>query len=428
MEKQQLLDYLYGLERFGMKLGLEEITKLVDALDNPQFKFKTIHVAGTNGKGSTSAFLASILQTAGYKVGLNTSPHLIEFNERIKINGEKISDEELVALIPEIKQKVEENDIQTTFFEFTTALAFKYFEQQKVDYAIIEVGMGGRLDATNVIKPEICVITNIDLDHTKHLGNTKLQIAPEKAAIIKEGSIVVTGEQDPEILADFKMVCEEKNAELFVLNEEISYDVILSGLVGQAAKVTGLLEGNFEFKMLGEHQIKNGLLAALAILKMNPYFSLNAIKQGLHNAKWSGRLELVNHKPLVLIDGAHNVAGAITLNKFLESTVQKIKGMKILILGIAKDKQIPEMVDLIVPFADEVILTQGNFKPAEIEVLKKEVVRHLSEDKITVCPEVPNAIRKALELVTDDGIIIATGSLYMVGDVLKHRNLFKETD
>ena len=170
---QKILDYLYGLNQFGVKLRLEEMEKLVKALDNPQDKFKSVHVAGTNGKGSTCAFLASILEQAGFKVGLNTSPHLVRFNERIKINGKNISNQKLGELTTVIKEKVENNQISTTFFEFTTALAFLYFAQEKVDYAVVEVGMGGRLDATNVLLPEVSIITSIDLDHTGNLGETK---------------------------------------------------------------------------------------------------------------------------------------------------------------------------------------------------------------------------------------------------------------
>src|SRR3989338_1157699 len=181
--KRAALEYLYGLERFGIKLGLEVITTLLNTLGNPHQQYKSIHIAGTNGKGSTAAFLAQILIEAGYKVGLYTSPHLIQFNERIKINGKDISELDLINLIAVIKEKAEKNNLQLTFFEFTTALAFFYFAQQKIDVAVVETGMGGRLDVTNVIQPEVTIITNISLDHQQYLGETKEEIAAEKSGI-----------------------------------------------------------------------------------------------------------------------------------------------------------------------------------------------------------------------------------------------------
>ena len=220
---QEVLDYLYGLKKFGSKLRLEEMEKLVSVLDHPQKKFKSIHIAGTNGKGSTSAFLAQILQEAGYKVGLYTSPHLVNFNERIKINGKDISGQKIVELSEIMKRKVEENEIDTTFFEFTTAMAFQYFADEQVDFAVVEVGLGGRLDATSVIDPEICVITNISLEHTRVLGESKEEIAKEKAAIIKENKIVVTAETNETVLDIFNSVCNQKNSSLMVLDKELKF-------------------------------------------------------------------------------------------------------------------------------------------------------------------------------------------------------------
>ena len=216
---QLTLDYLYNLERFGIKLGLEAITELLGLLDNPQKKFKSVHIAGTNGKGSVSAYLAAILQEASYKVGWYTSPHLIKFNERIRVDGKAIENRELVRLTELIKEKVE-GKIQPTFFEFTTALAFLYFAEQKVDFAVVEVGMGGRLDATNVLNPEVAVITNISFDHQKHLGNTLEKIAGEKAGIIKENGKVVVGKRDIGLVKLFKEKCEEKKSTLFLAGKE----------------------------------------------------------------------------------------------------------------------------------------------------------------------------------------------------------------
>lgn len=416
---QSTLDYLYNLQRFGIKLGLKEITKLVQALDNPQNQFKSIHIAGTNGKGSTAAFIASILQQAGYKVGLYTSPHLIRFNERIRINGKEIIDKELVKYTKKIKEKVEQHNIPTTFFEFTTALAYLYFAQNKVDFAVIETGMGGRLDATNVIIPEISVITNISIDHTEHLGKTKLSIAAEKAAIIKKKGIVVTAETDLEIIKLFKQVCAKKQARLFVLDNEISYHLTASDLRQQTFTTSGRFNCDFTIKLLGEHQIRNAITALLAISLLDRTISIYTLKKGLKLADWPGRLDIIGDNPLVMIDGAHNVDGMERLRDFIKSLPQR----KILILGIAEDKEIEQMISLIVPLVDEVIVSQGNFKPSPAEKLA-EVVKIYNKN-VKICPRVKKAIAAAISLATKNDLILITGSLYLVGDILKHRNLFK---
>ena len=384
---QPVLDYLYGLTRFGIKLGLDEIIKLVGALENPQNKFKSIHIAGTNGKGSTACFIATNLQSAGYKVGLYTSPHLIRFNERIKINNKEISDSELVRLTKKLKVIVEKEKIQTTFFEFTTALAFEYFAEQKVDFAIIETGLGGRLDATNILRPEISVITNISIDHTKHLGKTKLKIASEKAGIIKEKSIVVTAETDKRVIKKFKEICNEKKSEFYVLDHELKAKINRSDFESQLFTVSGLINTAFEIKQLGECQIKNALLSLLVADLLN--IPLGAMKEGLRKSFWKGRLEIIQKDPLVIVDGAHNVEGMKSLVQF----IKPIKCKKVLLLGTAEDKEISKMLKLIVPLVEKVVLTQGNFKPASLKLLEKEVKKYNKE--VYLCPD----IRKPLILV-----------------------------
>ena len=394
---QQTLDYLYGLTRFGMKLGLEVITKLLNKLNNPQNSYKTIHIAGTNGKGSTAAFIASILKESGYKVGLYTSPHLVKFNERIQVNGREITDEELVNYTKLIKEKTHEANVQPTFFEFTTTMAFLHFQKQKVDFAIIETGMGGRLDATNVLNPEISVITNISFDHMEHLGEDKLDIAKEKAAIIKENGTVVTVEQDSNVLELFESVCREKNAKLFIVKKKIKPKI----------------------SMLGEYQIRNAATAMKVAELLS--ISKNKIEQGLLKTKWPGRLDVIKENPLVIVDCAHNVEGMRNLIKFVKKIDRSRK--EILILGMAEDKEIDKMVSLIVPLFDEVVLTKGNYKPAELDVLEKEVRKHTNN--IKMYEQVEGAISEALKLAEKEDLILVTGSIYLVGDVLKHRNLFK---
>jgi dihydrofolate synthase / folylpolyglutamate synthase len=414
---QEVLDYLYGLERFGIKLGLDVVRKLLFLLDDPQNKFKSVHLAGTNGKGSTACFLDSILRVTGKKVGLYTSPHLVKFNERIQINSIDISDSDLVRLTLKIRKICENNNIEATFFEFTTTIAFLYFAEAGVEYAVIETGLGGRLDATNVLNPEVSIITNIDIDHTAHLGDTKEKIAIEKAGIIKENSLVLTAEQDSKVLEIFQNVCREKNCKLCVLDDKFKIQPISSDLRGQEFSTTGKFEGNFSIKMLGKHQIRNAVLAMMGARKLG--ISQEEIYEGLSKASWPGRLEVIKESPLVIVDCAHNLSGITGLSEFVNGINKK----KTLLLGTSEDKEISKIVKVLVPLFDQVILTQGNYKPASLEVLEKEVRNYCSE--VYVYSEVKEAITKGMELIGEDEMLLITGSIYLVGDVLGHRNLFK---
>ncbi len=399
------LDYLYDLERFGIKLGLDVVQELLGRLGNPEKQLKTVHITGTNGKGSTACYIATILEKAGYKTGLYTSPHLVNFTERIKINGLEISEQELCSLVEEIREK--SAGIQPTFFEFTTALAFLYFARKKVDIAVIEVGMGGRLDATNVLVPELSVITHIDLDHQKYLGNTKLEIAKEKAAIIKPEVALVTAEQDPKILNLFQEVCDEQTSKLIHVK---NWKLISGDFNGQ----------EFEFgskkcftRMLGQHQLQNAATAITVVHQLQQKWKISEkdIQEGIATAHWAGRLDCISKNPLIMVDGAHNLEGMTRLSEFLKT----VPNREVLVLGIAEDKEIAKMVKLIAPLFKKAIITQGNFKPAPTKVIAAEVRKYI------LCEEVPNvkdALIRAKELANGK-LIFCTGSLYMVGDVLK---------
>jgi len=414
-----VLSYLYGLKRFGMKLGLEVIYQMMERLDNPQHKFKSIHVAGTNGKGSTAAYLANILQEAGYKVGLYTSPHLINFNERFQINGEEISEENIVELTKKIKDKID--GIEPTFFEFTTAMAFEYFAQREVDFAVVEVGLGGRLDATNVINPEIAVITNIGNDHEQHLGYELVKIAKEKAGIVKKDSLVVTAEKNKRILDYFKRVCEERKGKLHVVQEQINSIITYSSLKGQGFDTKGMVEGHFDINLLGAHQVDNASTAILASKLIG--IKDDAIRSGLKKTNWPGRLELIQEKPYLFLDGAHNAQGMHKIAEYAKTLSHR----KVLVLGIAYDKDIKSMVESIVPLFDHVILTQGNYKPAETYILRREVEKHTKN--VEEIPQVEEAMEKALSLVEGNDVALITGSFYMIGDaraVLKKKLVLSE--
>lgn len=408
MTIQSTLNYLYNLERLGIKLGLNVITDLLQLLNNPQNKFKSVHIAGTNGKGSVSAYLAAILQEAGYKVGWYTSPHLVRFNERIRVDGKAIEDGELVRLTELIKSIAEKNNLQPTFFEFTTALAFLYFAEQKVDFAVVEVGMGGRLDATNVLKPEVSVITNISFDHQKHLGDTLEKIAVEKAGIIKESGIVVVSEKDLGLIEIFKEKCDEKNSRLLIVNDELRIINKKEYETKQKFTVQGAVNGIFETKLLGEHQIENACTAILTAEVLG--IERVVIKKGVEKARWPGRLEFISKN--VLVDCAHNVAGMETLREFM----LKQKNRKMLVLAIAEDKEIGKMVQLIVPLFKEVIITQSNYKPAETGRISIEVKKYVQ--KVREIPKVWDALNEALNLVSGKELVLITGSIYMVGDAL----------
>lgn len=411
----ETLDYLYGLERFGIKLGLDVIEQIMASLGNPHQSFKSVHVAGTNGKGSTCAFVARVLQEAGYTVGLYTSPHLVRFNERICINGEEITDHELIYFTDIIRKKIEEKGIQPTFFEFTTALAFLYFAHKHVDIAVVEVGMGGRLDATNIIQPLVSVITNISLDHMEHLGKTVSQIAREKAGIIKPGCLVVTAEKNPRVVKYFKQVCAERNVELLLLHEQLRATVLEANLEHQKFDVSGAVEDTYTIPLLGAHQIVNACTALLVLRSLEKRgFSISPfiIKKGLEATAWAGRLDLVSYNPLVLVDGAHNVAGIKALCDFLRT----LEHRKVLVIAIANDKDRECMLQMIVPLFEEVIVTQGHFKPTPADVLADDARAYSSH--VREIPGVGDAIEIALSIAAKEDTVLFTGSLYMIGDVL----------
>ncbi len=412
------VEYLFNLQHFGIKLGIDRMEKFCELLGHPEKKFKIIHVAGTNGKGSVCSMLASILQAAGYKVGLYTSPHLEAFNERIKINGEEISDNELKRLTLEIKNTVA--DSETTFFEFTTAVAFSYFAEQKVDYVILEVGLGGRLDATNVVTPIVSVITSIDFDHTKILGETLEEIALEKAGIIKENVPVVCGENNSDLQELFRNVCLENNSELFFVDKE--YKLIDSTLSGQCFLTGG---NEYNLSLLGEHQIENALttIKTVEILKkQGVQISIEAVKQGLKLVKWDGRLQVYSQKPLIIFDGAHNPSGIKALDQFLASHNDELflhlgKNRKsVCIIGISSGKDVGWMLKKLSSYFNHIIITQASHRGIPKEELFAIAKPLFSQ--VEVC-EFDKAVLLARKIVGHDGFILVTGSLYLVGDILK---------
>ncbi|MGL4976535.1 MAG: bifunctional folylpolyglutamate synthase/dihydrofolate synthase [Cetobacterium sp.] len=349
MNIENLLEELYSYSLHGIKLGLKNIEDICKAMNNPQYDYKTIHIAGTNGKGSTSTTIESVLIEAGKKVGKYTSPHILKFNERISVNGKDITDEEIVYYYVYIKDIIKKLGITPTFFEVTTAIMFKYFSDKKVDYAIVEVGMGGKFDATNIVNSDISVITNISLDHTDFLGKTVYDIAREKAGIIKKDSKVIVGSSDIEFI---KAVEEKTDLYINVIEKYKKVDYFLD--FKNYKTVINLDENIYEFSLFGDYQYKNFLCAYETLKELG--ISSKKIKAGIKKVKWQCRFEVVNFKEKTLIlDGAHNEAGMQTLCNTLKKGYKKED--VIAITSILKDKNSKEILKILEKNVGQIIFT-----------------------------------------------------------------------
>jgi dihydrofolate synthase/folylpolyglutamate synthase len=412
MNKLNPSAYLDSLNVDTMRFGLTAITDLLSRLGNPQNSYKTILIAGTNGKGSTAAMTSSILCSAGYKVGLYTSPHLVDVRERIVINGKKISLKEFNRTIAYVKDKKEQ---LVTYFEFLTAVAYVYFQRQKVDIAVLEVGLGGRLDATNVCKPMVSVITNIAFDHIDYLGNTLDSIAREKAGIIKQKGVCITAAKQKKVLEVLKNVCLRRRAKLYCLNSDIKIKKQKDGFLNYQGLYRNLK--NLKIPLQGDHQLSNAALALAAIeLCTKKGFNIadTAIYAGLKNTHWEARLEVLQNQPLFLLDGAHNPAGISVLCRSLKKDFSYRR--LILIFGALADKDYSQMLQKIVPLASIIILTQLKTKRAVPVNDIMETVKKMGYPAI-VTENVKQAIERAQALAKKQDLICATGSFYLAGEV-----------
>jgi dihydrofolate synthase/folylpolyglutamate synthase len=418
MSYTDALDYLYRLQWHGIQPGLERMERLLRLIDHPERKYRSVHIGGTNGKGSTAATVASILKQGGYRVGLYTSPHLIDFSERIRISGKPIEAEQIVRLTNLLRKRIEEKDPALapllTFFEFTTAMAFLHFAESKLDVAVVEVGLGGRFDATNLLTPLVAAITHIDFDHERYLGATLLQIASEKAGIIKAGIPVVTGATQPEVLALFKQVAESKGAPLLRLDHEIK----LEGNRPERFLYRGRRTRFVHSPLRGAHQVRNTAVAIGIIEQLQSHgvpLSEEAIIVGIGQVEWAGRLEVIRQRPLILLDGAHNPSGARALADFLREVDPTRRGKHWIIAGIMHDKNIPDILAPLLPWADEIVLTRPNIeRAAEPDLLISSIQkRSLTQ---TVRERVPDAISYVESLLQPEDTLVITGSLYTVGE------------
>lgn len=424
MNYNEALQFIHESHKFGMRLGLDNIKKLLELLGDPQNNLKIIHVAGTNGKGSTCSFISSILKESGYKVGLYTSPFLETFTERIRVNGENIREEEVGKIVSLIKEKIEimvnEGYSYPTEFEIVTAMAFYYYNQEKVDFVALEVGLGGRYDATNVIdKPVVSAITSISLDHTGILGDTLAKIAFEKGGIIKEDCPTIVYPQQEEASEVIKNICAEKKSkyiECDFKNIEIKSSNINSQIYN--CNINGKELRDLEIKLIGDHQIKNSIVALNVIEYLNDIKITNIseenIRKGLLETKWPGRIEKISENPMFIIDGAHNEEGAKSLANSIDKYFENKN--KILVIGMLEDKDIESVLDLLIPkFNNVITTTPDNPRAIDANKLKEKIERYNIE--VTCKPNIKEAVDYALEISNKDDVIISAGSLYMIGNV-----------
>ncbi|WP_026676464.1 bifunctional folylpolyglutamate synthase/dihydrofolate synthase [Fictibacillus gelatini] len=420
---EEALNWVHGLLTFGIKPGLKRMEWMLERLNHPERHIKTIHVAGTNGKGSTVTYLRHMLEEAGYTVGTFTSPYVITFNERISVNGQPISNEDFLQLANQVRplaEELAETELGSpTEFEVITAISLLYFANIAYpDVVIYEVGLGGLHDSTNVIHPILSIITNVGYDHMNILGNTIEEIAGQKAGIIKFGIPVITGAEEPAALQVIKEKAKRQHANCFVLNEQFSYEnrTVENGEEVFSYESLLVRRENLHLSMKGEHQVKNAALALMAIDYLNFYYAFcveqEAVQEGLKKAKWQGRFELVSSDPTVILDGAHNPEGIRSLRDTLQSHYPE-KKIHLLFTALA-DKEIDEMLAEIYGLVQTITFTTFSFH------------RSSSAKDLYDRSQFPNkfydenwrhALQKLMESAGRDDIIVVTGSLYFISDV-----------
>lgn len=419
MSYQDATGYLYGLQKYGMKFGLDNIRRLTAAFDNPQRAFYSVHVAGTNGKGSTAAMIESVLRTAGLRTGLFTSPHLVSFTERIRINGAEATEEEIVSLAAEVREVAESiEDFCPTFFEVVTTMAFLHFRRRQVDWAVIETGLGGRLDATNILCPDVSVITMIDYDHREFLGNTLAEIAGEKAGIIKQGRPVVSADQPEEALKVLRDRAAAAGSPLYVHRRDFFSENVSDDPEVPKFNYQGLQRySDLTVPLAGLHQEVNASLAvrtAEIIQAGHPELCFD-IPRGIGQVRWPGRLEMLSLDPPILIDGAHNphAAGVLAghLRQLLKAKFKRI----IAVLGVMGDKDVRGILTPLMDLAAEIIVTAPAYGRAATPEALAALAAGLGHPARTAST-VAGAIELARSLRGDGDLIVITGSFYTIGE------------
>lgn len=417
MEYADAVDYVESLGKFGIHLGMERIQGLTALLDHPERKIWTVHVTGTNGKGSVTTFLANMLQQAGLKVGSYTSPHFVRYNERICLNGEEISNEDFAAVTEKTKAALDrflaQGGEQPTQFEFITAMAFLYFAEKQVDCAVIEVGMGGLWDSTNIITPEVSVITNVTLEHTERLGKTIEAIAAQKAGIIKPGVPVVT-EAEGKALEVIRGAAEANHAPLYVYGDDFSTEELTSSMDTQTFLYRlGEKELEVAIHLPGEHQILNGaaaLTAAEILRDKHGVLDEAAMLRGMEAARWPGRLERIHRNPDIILDGAHNPSGVTVLRKALDEYYPKAR--RIYVFGMMADKDVSQVSDILFRPEDTIYTVLAH--EGDRSEKPEKLAQRLHKNAVPM-EDLTAAYQRAVSEAGPEDVVIVCGSLYLIG-------------
>jgi dihydrofolate synthase / folylpolyglutamate synthase len=434
----ETVNYLYNLRSLGIKLGLSNTKKVMGILGEPQNSFRSVHIAGTNGKGSTAAAIASILTESGFRVGLYTSPHLLSFTERIKINNHQITEDKVLYLTSYIQDIIAGPDLKLTFFEFTTAIAFYYFASEKVDWAVVETGMGGRFDATNVILPDVSVITSIGLDHSEFLGSNLSDIAFEKAGIIKPETPVVTSAQAPEAIKQISDIAEMRNSKLHVYDRDFKGVLLSMDDKHITFDYTGYKEfRNLSLPLSGRHQLYNASMAVMTceILRMvGVHISDISLRNGLSKTAIEGRLERVSENPVIILDGAHNPGAADSLAASIKELFPDKK--IIIVIGVMSDKDIEGILKPLMQIAESVVLTKPKGERAASTEKLYDIalkIQKSNEDcrssSIVKTNSVADALTHAKKEWQEENIILVTGSFYTIGEaqeILSHAGVLSD--
>ena len=414
MDYKEALEYINGVSWLGTKPGLTRVTALLEKLGRPQDDLKFIHIAGTNGKGSCAAMLSSVMKCCGYRTGLFTSPYLARFNERMQVNGKPIGDEALAEVVTQVKPAADAMEDHPTEFEMMTAAAFLWFKQEKCDIVVLETGLGGRLDATNVIAaPEAAVIMNIGLDHTQILGDTVEKIAAEKAGIIKPGCECVLYRQQESVMDVVRQRCAALGAGLHIADFDRIHSEFDS-LYGQSFEYKGEL---YALPLLGKHQLKNAATAleVVEVLRSKGWkLEQSDVEHGIYAVSWPGRFELIHDEPLFVVDGGHNPQCAETV---VDNLLNYFGGNhRVMLVGMLADKDVDGTLAILDRAADEyVCITPESERALPAEELAKKLEKYGKQ--ITVCPAIPEAVTAACDAAGDTGMVCAVGSLYSVGTI-----------
>jgi dihydrofolate synthase/folylpolyglutamate synthase len=436
MDYKQALSYISGYTDYEKvplphALGnydLRRVEELLARLGNPQLRARSIHIAGTNGKGSTAAMIASVLAGSGYVTGLYTSPHLISIRERFRLNGRPISRADFARITTRLRPEVEAVNLKASYgelttFELLTALAFTYFDMKKADFQVLEVGMGGKFDATNVIIPEVSIITSISLDHTEVLGDSVARIAAEKAGIIKPGSLVVLAPQKDEVVTVIKKTCRRQQAELVRVGRDVTWQGLGFDGRRQLLEVTGRRDNyRIALPLLGDYQMENAAsaVAALEVLQERGFaISQEGIASGLARVAWPGRLQVLRRRPRLVVDGAHNPDAAHRLGLSLKRYFEFRRS--ILVMGASGDKNVSGVVSKLGPLFNEVIITRS-YHPRAMEVAKLKAVFQKSGMEAQVTGNVPEALKLAMSRAGTQDLICVSGSLFVVAEAISWLN------